>query len=151
MQNKMKLNWGWSLAIVYSAFAGFMIFFAIKASQVKYDLVTEKYYDEAVKYQDRIDENSNATNASTHLSVFYSPGSNALHLYSNGSQKFLSGKIAFYKPDKASDDFAINFSTEKDGKQIIPLSKIAHGYWRISVNYSVDGKNCLEQKRIFIP
>ncbi len=147
----MKLNWGASMAIVYSIFAIIMVIFAVKASQIKYDLVTENYYDEAVKYQDRIDENANAQNASSKLSFNYNTNSKSLLVNVTGSEKELSGKLSFYKPDKASNDFAINFQTDASGIQSIPLQNLSHGYWRVTANYVVNGKNCLEQKRIFIP
>lgn len=147
----MKLNWGTSMAIAYSVFAIIMILFAVRASQEKNDLVTENYYDEAVKYQDRIDENTNAMNASSQLSIDFDKESMSLLLNVTGSEKALSGKLAFYKPDKASNDFNLNFQTDFSGQQSIPLNKLAHGYWRVTANYVVNGKNCLEQKRIYIP
>lgn len=147
----MKLNWGTSIVIVYSIFVAIMITFAVKASRIKYDLVTDNYYDEAVKFQDRIDENENAINANSRLSITFDNQTSSIILNVSGNQKTLNGKLAFYKPDKASEDFNLNFETDFDGFQLIPLSDIAHGSWKVSATYEVNGKNCLEEVRIFIP
>jgi len=146
----MKLNWGWSIGIVYTIFVLAMIIFAVKASNQKYDLVTDNYYDEAVKYQEKIDAGFNAANAGTKISIQYLKGSSELEVESTGKEKIISGTLSFYKPDKASDDFKLDFKTDLSGKQSISMANLSHGYWKVQVSWLSDGKECLEEKRIFI-
>ena len=146
----MKINWGVSMMIVYVLFATMMIIFAIRTSHLKNDLVTENYYNEAVKYQEQIDENANASVATSKVGISYSNTSNSIELNIVGEQKSIAGKLYFYKPDKASDDFEIDFKTDETGHQSIPLKNMAHGYWGVSANYAVSGKNCSEQEKIFV-
>jgi hypothetical protein len=67
-----------------------------------------------------------------------------------GISKTVSGSLAFYKPDKAADDFSMKFQTDEKGFQKIQLPHLAHGYWKVSATYTVDGKNCAIEKKIFI-
>jgi nitrogen fixation protein FixH len=147
----MKLNWGLSIGIVYTLFALVMILFAVKASNQKYDLVTENYYDDAVNYQKKIDAGRNAANSDTKLNLEYSKENNQLIITTGGKEISMSGTISFYKPDKAADDFKLNFLTDNTGKQSIALGKLAHGYWNVSASWTMDGKDCFEEKRIYIP
>src|SRR5262245_55749509 len=107
----MKLNWGISMMIVYTIFAASMVIFAINASKEKNDLVTENYYDHAVKFQDRIDEQANASRVSSGISFDYDAGSRSMVIHASGVNKTISGTLEFYKPDKASNDFSLPFST----------------------------------------
>ncbi len=146
----MKLHWGWSIGIVYLVFVSGMILFAVKASQQKYDLVTDNYYEEAVRYQDRIDAGYNAINSSVKLSFVYKDDSKDLEIITDGKTKSVSGVLMFYKPDRAKDDFTMNFSTDNSGKQLLSLAKLSHGYWKVQAKWNTAGKECFEEKRIFI-
>jgi nitrogen fixation protein FixH len=146
----MKLNWGTSMAIVYITFAVIMILLVIRTSNIKNELVTENYYNEAVKFQDRIDENANASNVNSKICVAYSNLHHSIELNMEGDVKSIAGKLSFYKPDKAADDFEIGFHTNETGYQSIPLKSMAHGYWRVSATYSVNGKNCIAEEKIFV-
>lgn len=145
----MKLNWGFGIAAVYTLFAGSMIVFAIKASQQHYDLVSDHYYEDAVGYEQRIDAIKNAV--SSGLSIKYLSDDNVVEIILAGETKNISGTLTFYKPDKAGDDFQVSFSTDDSGKQLLPLKKLAHGYWKIKAAWDVNNKSCYTEQRIFIP
>jgi nitrogen fixation protein FixH len=147
----MKFNWGIGIGIVYATFAISMILFAFKASHQKYDLVTENYYDEAVNYQKKIDAGRNAESEGVKLDFNYSEKINSLVISTLGKQQSTSGTFTFYKPDKAIDDFKVDYLTDSNGKQILSLGKRAHGYWDVTANWTINGKECMEEKRIFIP
>ncbi|MEO8148218.1 MAG: FixH family protein [Bacteroidia bacterium] len=147
----MKLNWGSGIAIVYTLFAAGMILFAVIASRQNFDLVTDNYYEEAVNYQKKIDAGNNAVNSESKLSITYLKTGNAIEISTDGKIKSTIGMLSFYKPDKASDDFKLNFSTDDSGKQLIPLKKLAHGYWKINASWNLNGKDCFEVQKIFIP
>ena len=54
----MKINWGTGIVIAIVAFIGFILYFVITMSTDKtysYDLVTDKYYQQELKYQQEID------------------------------------------------------------------------------------------------
>jgi len=58
----MKFNWGHCIAVVLVIFASSILVFVYVASKQKNELVTEKYYEKAVAYQQRIDAEKNALN-----------------------------------------------------------------------------------------
>ena len=144
----MKNKWGLGIATAYIIFASSMIVFAIHASHQHYDLVTDNYYEQAVKYQDKIDEGRNASQAN--LDIAYNAKENSLQLCTESEIK--SGTLQFYKPDKAANDFKLDFTTNPDGRQIIPLQKLAHGYWKVNATWiTPENKTCYSETKIFIP
>lgn len=146
----MKLNWGFGIAVVYIAFGGSMIAFAVIASRQDNDLVAENYYEQAVSYQKQIDSELNSATAANKLTITYNEKNNSIELrMDNVVQKF-SGELSFYKPDHAGDDFKIPFSMN-DSASTVPLKKLAHGYWDVTAAWSIAEKNFSEKKKIFIP
>src|SRR6185436_18304392 len=101
----MKLNWGFGIGAVYVIFAASMTWFAVKASQQKNDLVTENYYEQAVKYQDNIDAGINAEDSAAKLSIKYLQDKNAIQVSGDTQLKNCKGTLSFYKPDNSNDDF----------------------------------------------
>lgn len=146
----MKLNWGFGIGAVYVIFVVVMILFAVVASRQHYDLVSENYYDDAVAFQHKIDGDKNASLVNSKLFFNYLENENSMELSVIGPQKTVKGTLQFYKPDMAKNDFQLTFSTDESGKQIIPLKKMTHGYWKIFASWNVEGKNCNAEKEIFI-
>ena len=56
----MKFNWGTGIAITLTVFILAMAFAVYKAVQQDFDLVTTDYYEEELKYQEKIDQKENA-------------------------------------------------------------------------------------------
>lgn len=57
----MKFNWGTGIAITLFLFAGLMGFMVYKATQQRFDLVSETYYEDEIAYQQIIDQKTNAS------------------------------------------------------------------------------------------
>ncbi|MBL0053192.1 MAG: FixH family protein [Bacteroidetes bacterium] len=96
----MKLNWGFGIAMVYIIFAGSMIAFVVVASRQNYDLVSENYYDDAVKYQQTIDAENNGTRKESQLDIVYVHDKNAIQLSGGAQMKNVKGKLSFINPIK---------------------------------------------------
>ena len=52
----MKISWGYKIAGVYLLFVAGILFLVFKANNENYDLVTENYYEEELKFQNVIDQ-----------------------------------------------------------------------------------------------
>jgi nitrogen fixation protein FixH len=146
----MKLNWKIIIATSYLAFVSGMVFLAIKSSEQNLDLVSENYYESAVNYQDVIDASNNAINAESKIVLKYMHDDKEFLISTEGVAKSISGTITFYKPDKASEDFKVEFKTDPSGNQVLPANTISHGNWKVDIDWNSDGKLFHDQKRIFI-
>jgi hypothetical protein len=73
-----KFSWGYGIAAAYILFALSMIAFVWVASQQKYDLVSETYYDDAVNYQEKIDATAGAMEPGKNIAVEYLQEDNKL-------------------------------------------------------------------------
>jgi hypothetical protein len=146
----MKINWGISVAIVYTLFAVGMILFVVKASQQKNDLVTENYYDEAIHYQDKIDAMGNARLLTNSFTATFSKPTNSILISINNKEGAINGKINFYKPDNASLDFEVVLITDSSGVQRISAENKAKGLWNVLASWQVGEKKYYSESKLFI-
>jgi hypothetical protein len=147
----MKINWGFGIVSFYILFVIAMVIFVVKSTQQKNELVIDNYYDEAVSYQNKIDESNNASNAESKLKMNFRIKESAIAINTIGNEKNIPGVLSFYKPDNAANDFKLNFVTDKSGNAIILLKNIKPGYWKVGLKWKSGSKNCFESKEIFFP
>jgi hypothetical protein len=146
----MKINWGTGIAVFYILFVFAMIFSVVKSSQQNNDLVIDNYYDEAVTYQNIIDESNNASNAKSKLKMEFKSNESAIAIKTEGSETYISGSLSFYKPDNEKNDFKLDFKTDNSGNALIMLKNIRNGFWKVGLSWRSAGKNCLETNKVFI-
>ena len=143
----MKINFGFATIAAYIVFVGSMVTFAIKVSQQNYDLVTEKYYDKAVNFQQEINARNNGVSREAKISLAYDQDSNSLSVTSVDD---IQGRLLFYKPDNARNDFEISFTAKGGESNAIPLKKLQHGKWRIKADWNCGGQLCYAEKDIYV-
>ena len=68
----MKFNWGTGIVITIIAFIAFIMYFVITMSTdnaYSHDLVTDKYYQEELNYQEEINAEKNAKKLSENIKI----------------------------------------------------------------------------------
>jgi hypothetical protein len=146
----MKLNWGFGIFLSYVIFAGSMVLFAVKASQQSNDLVSEDYYEDAVKYQEKIDASKNAMDGSSLIDAKFINERRSLEIFSNDSLMNTVGKIDFYKPDDSKKDFSLDFKINSGMRSIYTLKSIPSGEWKLNISWTIGQKEYYLEKRITV-
>ena len=54
--SNMRFNWGFGIVVVAGLFVAFILNLVYQCSQQQVDLVTDKYYEKELKYQEQIDQ-----------------------------------------------------------------------------------------------
>ena len=65
----MNFNWGYKILFVYILFVSGIMFLVFQSSKQKIDLVTEDYYEQEIKYQERIEQMKRANALSEKVRV----------------------------------------------------------------------------------
>jgi len=103
------------------------------------DLVTHKYYDEEIKYQEQIDK-IRRTNELTEKPTFEIENQSLKLVFpKNLLDKPIEGTLNFYRPADQSKDFSLEIDLENDGVQRITSGKLNAGLWKIKINWSSNG------------
>lgn len=136
----MKINWGTGIVIALVLFAAMLTYYMIRGAQNPSDLVTEDYYEQEIKYQDRIDYIKNAQELGA-LQVEKEAGQLRITFPVGFNNSDASGKIHFYRPNNAAIDFEVPLKLDANNEQIFDVSKVVQGRWVLKTQLQASGKN----------
>lgn len=101
----MKISWGYKIMFVYLFFVAGIVFLVFKATNEKFDLVTKNYYDEELKYQQVIDNATNAAKLSAPVTVEKKEGKLSIRFPEEMKDKKKVVDFYLYYPADAKKDF----------------------------------------------
>ncbi len=143
------MNWGYKILIVYIVFVAATLFLVFKASSQKDDLVTEDYYGQELKYQQRIDETERTNGLSAALQCEYKVGRLVVRFPKDFSGKTISGNVILYCPADEGKDISRDFTVKDNALEVnIPVNY--KGAFELHINWQSDGKQYYYGKKIFI-
>jgi len=144
----MKLNWGTGIAVFYISFVLFIGFMIYLTTTQKYDLVTENYYEEEIKYQSKIDQKERANDLEGNL--FVSIEGENLKINFPDQEGLLKGKVVCFRPSDEDKDFGQEISTKK-GFYELPLEKFSKGKYILKINWEAEGETYYSEQTVIIP
>ena len=110
-------------------------------------MVSENYYEQELKFQDRIDSAARAQKSGAHIQ--FAAGTRKLVVAVPAEQvaRKCAGVIEFYRPSSPALDCGFPLAPGADGLQTVDVSKLAAGLWQVRVKWSAGGQDYfLEQK-----
>ncbi|WP_339658469.1 FixH family protein [uncultured Polaribacter sp.] len=146
----MKINWGTGIVIAIVAFMGFILYFVITMSTDKnysYDLVTEKYYQQELGFQDEINAEKNALELKEKITIQRIEGGLKVEFPSEFSPKEIKGKVFLYRPSNKQFDFEIPISISNT-YLLVPEKRLLDGRWNINIAFKYNNKEYLIKEEI---
>ncbi|MBI5916209.1 MAG: FixH family protein [Bacteroidetes bacterium] len=144
----MKLNWGTSIAIIYTVFAATMVGFVIKSRSFDHALVVDDYYAKDLAYQSQYDKLTNSRNLTNDLTISKT-GENVQLAFPKEFSR-LEGEILFYRADDKSKDFTLKIAPDGQGEQLVPSGTLTPGRWTVKVDWQGDGKAFFKEEVIIL-
>jgi nitrogen fixation protein FixH len=133
--------WAVGVTALVGAFILLMAVCVIIASRQDYQLVEADYYKRGLDYQQRIDNLNRANALATDLSITYAADAQTVELgyppapHHDGSD----GTIVLYRPSEARWDRTYRVAPDSAGRQVIDISDLPPGLWRVKVDWSGGG------------
>ncbi len=146
----MKLNWGTGIVIAIIGFISFIMYFVISMSTGKnynHDLVSDKYYQKELEYQETITATKNAKALKENISIEQSIGGLIVNFPKDFDYKKISGKVFLYRPSNKQLDFEIPISLSKT-YLLVPEKRLLGGRWNISVSWNYNNTAYFYQKEL---
>ena len=143
------MNWGYKILFVYVVFVGAILFLVIRASVQKDDLVTEDYYAQELKYQQRIDEAKHTSALSAQLQYTYSEGRVFVNFPKDFSGKLITGNAVLYCPADAGKDIDQHFNLQDEALQMT-IPNNYKGSFELHISWQADGQHYYYEQKIFI-
>ncbi len=145
-------TWGIGIAVFYSLFVVVTLGLVFYATLQKFDLVAENYYEDGVRYQDRIDQKRLAESAEYKLEIKYDRANRAVNLQfpENLATDSISGKVVLFRPSNASLDRHWELQVDTDGSQRLDLKGASKGVWKVMVYWKAGSTDLYSEKSIYV-
>ncbi|HEY6627110.1 MAG TPA: FixH family protein [Ignavibacteriaceae bacterium] len=144
-----KISWGTGIVIGIIVFVVISISMTVIFMTQDVDLVADKYYENSLQYQIEIDKQSRTKSLDEQVKINFSGEVITISVPTNYLNKDISGEIFFYRPSNPKLDFALPFQLI-EGSQIIPVERLEKGFWRIKLNWTMDGNGYYNERAITI-
>lgn len=145
----MKINWGYKIAGFYLVFVSGIMWLVFQSSQQKVDLVTQDYYAQELKYQERIDRTRRAAELSAPIQVLQQGRRVSLQFPAEFSGKKISGDLTLYCPADKDRDVTIPLVTENNAVQFTIPEK-NKGLHELQVSWESGGNTYYFSKTLFV-
>lgn len=141
------MDWGKGIVLTIIGFVVLiMTMVVISVRMDGIELVTENYYEEEIKYQDRIDESNSASDLNREI-ISYDSQTKVIELDLPHGTK---GSLQLFRPSDSSLDQEIKLDVTHSGITQIPLKELKSGYWKVQLNWTENGVDRYQEKKITI-
>ena len=134
------MNWGWKIVGLYVGFISMMLTLVFLCTQQDILLVTENYYEKDLTYDTHIKRLQNSQLLEKNVAVAYNSNQQQLSLQFPNQFDEIKGKVLFYRPSKADQDFSLPIEVNADKQLIINTNKMIKGYWRVKIKWAGNGQ-----------
>ena len=148
MKKKIRLNWGWGIAVFYGGFLILAIGSAIYTSTLDYFLVSDNYYQEGIDYQQQIEKVQRTAAVGQNVQWTYNPVSQTVQF--RYPENVSSGKIVFYRPSDSNLDRYVKIEKDAANSQSINVLYWQKGFWKIKVDWEMNGEEYYNEGSIDI-
>lgn len=133
------MSWGNKLIIVFIVFAALMATLVYKATQTKFELVSKDYYQDELRYQDKID---GAANAALEAPISIQVNDEIISFEFPDAQKNanITGEAWFYCSVDATKDKRFVLSVDSTGIQRIERKGLQKGDYQVKISYEINQK-----------
>jgi hypothetical protein len=147
----MKLSWGYRVAILYLGFVALIALLVVSSMRQKVDLVSDDYYEQELKYEDRIEQIKRSGSLEAQVLVSQDQENLIIEFPETTANKELKGSITVFRPSNRDLDKIIEIKYKKHREHLIPLSSLKKGMYRIQIEYKIDDEGYYFEKQVIIP
>lgn len=141
------MNWGNKLVVVFIAFAGLMFFLVYNAMNTRYELVSTTYYQDELRYQDKIEGKLNASTISE-IEIDTDDDHLILQLPPNFISQSVKGDIWLYCKTDAQKDLRLTLAANEQGQHLIPKKQLKANKYLLKLSWETIDKKYYTEKDI---
>lgn len=143
------MNWGKKILFVYLLFVAGIVFMVMKAMNQNQDLVTGEYYEQELKFQQKIDETKRTDSIANAVSVRFENDSVKLSFADYFSKNKIEGSVLIFCPDDQKKDVNQDFSLPA-GSDFLSVPYGSAGFRHVKVSWTCNGKKYYREQDLFI-
>ncbi|WP_185857520.1 FixH family protein [Blattabacterium cuenoti] len=142
---KIKFNWDTGIVLSLVVFIIFIIYIAFFFPHVGSQLVSDRYYEEEMKYQEIINEKKNVLELPIKIKVFISYS--GIEIIFPPVENDIRGFFTLFRSSSKDLDFTQSFKILKSSKKtlLIPKKILKKGYYKLIIRWKTDKKYFFEK------
>ncbi len=113
-------------------------------------LVSDDYYEQELKYQDKINASANSLQLDRQISFSADNKRILIDYPKEFFGKKIEGEIVFQRPSDAALDYKTNIQLNDSGQQIVLSDKFKMGLYKVQVSIKMDNKDYYFEQSLFI-
>jgi hypothetical protein len=145
-----RFNWGTGILIGIITFIIITITMVIIFMTQDVSLVADNYYEKSLSYQEEIDKQNRTNLLDDQVKINFNEDVIDVLFPSEYLNKNISGVIYFYRPSNSHLDFKLELDLNIEGNQKISVAKLEKGFWRLKLNWGMDGNGYYNERAITI-
>lgn len=145
-----RMNWGTGIVIGIIAFVVISVSMTVIFMTQDVSLVSDNYYEKSLSYQDEIDKQSRTKSLDEQVKINFNGEVINILFPSTYLDKNILGEIYFYRPSDLKLDFKMPLDLNEEGNQMILVKDFKKGFWRIKLNWTMNGNGYYNERAITI-
>jgi hypothetical protein len=145
-----KISWGTGIVIGIVVFVVISITMTVIFMTQDVSLVSDNYYEKSLSYQTEIDNQSRTKSLDEQVEINFNGEVINILFPSTYLDKNISGEIYFYRPSNPKLDFKIPLDLNEEGNQLILARNFEKGFWRLKLNWTMEGNGYYNERAITI-
>ena len=138
------MNWGKGIVTALTLFIGFISFLVVKIMSQDVDLVSEDYYKQEIDYEARIQKEQNGLNNAAKIELIDQEAYVVVQLPDSSSLTNVVLNLKRPNDNKLDKSFKI----EGTKTFMLPKSSLEKGKYDLTIEYTINGEECLMKKVI---
>ena len=143
------MSWGYKVTILFVGFAVMIGTLVYKCTQQHYDLVSADYYDQELKYQDKIDGSKQAATISP-VTISQTADDVVIQMPAELKVEAMQGEVWLYCASNAANDIRVPLQVNYDGIMQINKSKIAASKYTAKITWNSDNINYYKELPLIV-
>ncbi|AWU43809.1 cytochrome C oxidase Cbb3 [Blattabacterium sp. (Cryptocercus kyebangensis)] len=146
---KIKFSWGTGIILSFSFFIIFIIYIAFFFPHVGSQLVSDRYYEEEMRYQEIINEKKNVLKLPNKIKIFIL--SSGIKIIFPEVLDNIHGFFTLFRFSSKYLDFTRSFKIFKSSSKIlfIPKKILKKGFYKLIIRWESDKKKYFFEKDLF--
>jgi len=152
MNPPKRSPWPYAIVAYFIIFAGAIAVWIVYAVNQKVDLVRDDYYEEEIRFQERLNRLNHTEAIRDRVSIAYNPSDQVIaiklpltHVLRDGI-----GEIRLYRPSDARLDLRYQLSVDTNGIQRIDATHLRAGLWKAGVSWKGAGQDYLFEQALVL-
>ena len=143
------MNFGGRIVVLYLSFVALIVTLVVMSYGQKVELVSDDYYAQEMKFQDKIDAINNEK--SLVASIHHSINGNEITLIADSSllSNDFEWTIHFFRPSDSSKDIQLKMNFVNN-TQAIDSKQLIHGAYKLQLSWTSNQKKYFKEEVIFI-